>query len=486
MRIQGVFHIVSLVIFVFSLFFLVPHVASLMEGQGEYVFMGSCLLGLILAGFLRLIGRTQKTYTLRDGFLSVSLIWILAILLGAIPFKMGHVVPTWYDAIFEATSGLTTTGGTIIDDVDDLSQTYILWRSLLHWLGGLGIVVLLVAFVKSLGAQSSYFFYAESSVQDAGGLIPRVRQIAQHLWYVYIGITLACIGSLYLAGVSLFDSLNYSLSLMGAGGLSPTSAGVMAYDHAPLVEWVLIIFMILAGGNFALYVSGIRRRKLSLLWKNSELRFYGLLLTLGSLLVIICLALTDTSMGPLELVSAGAFMYVSMQTGTGFAVVDYTDWFVGAQGVLYVATFLGGCTGSMTGGIKMFRILILWRQLVRSLREGAHPDAISPVRLNNQAVNQTTLDRAAQFFFLYILTYILSVLVLTSLDLSVENSLGIVAGMLGNVGLAFGDFGPTGSFSGLSDGAKLVCIVDMILGRLEIFAILVLFLPSFWKGYLHK
>ncbi len=179
-------------------------------------------------------------------------------------------------------------------------------------------------------------------------------------------------------------------------------------------------------------------------------------------------------------------MYVSMQTGTGFAVVDYTDWFVGAQGVLYVATFLGGCTGSMTGGIKMFRILILWRQLVRSLREGAHPDAISPVRLNNQAVNQTTLDRAAQFFFLYILTYILSVLVLTSLDLSVENSLGIVAGMLGNVGLAFGDFGPTGSFSGLSDGAKLVCIVDMILGRLEIFAILVLFLPSFWKGYLHK
>lgn len=486
MRIQGVLRLVGQVVFVFSLFLLIPHVVSLIFGQGEWVFAFACLVGLILGCLLVYMGRKQNYFTLRDGFLTVTLIWFICIFIGALPFVVGKVLPSWVDALLESTSGLTTTGFTIIDQVDNLSPAYILWRSLLHWLGGLGIVVLLVGFVKSLGAQSSHFFYAESSIFGGNSLIPRVREIARHLLYVYSLITLACIGALTLAGMPLFHAINYAFSIMGAGGFAPTTNGALDYMNQPLIEWILIVFMVIAGGNFSLYVLCARRKRLSLLWQNSETRFYWLLLALGALAVILCLACTDRALSFGQLVSTGTFMYISMQTGTGLAVTDYTDWFVGAQAVLFIATFLGGCTGSMTGGLKMARLLILWRDMMRHLKQGAHPDAIMSVRINQQVVDQRSIDRAYQFFFLYLVTYALSVLLLTSSDVSIENSLGLVAGMLGNVGLAFGDYGPSGSLGDLSTFSKCICILDMVLGRLELFTVLVLFMPSFWKGYLHK
>lgn len=486
MRIQGVLRLVGQVVILFSLFLLLPHMAGFLLGQRDWVFLHACLAGLVLGGGLIYMGRKQDYFTVRDGFLTVTLIWLICIVIGALPFVMGQVLPSWLDALLESTSGLTTTGFSIIEDVDQLPLAYVVWRSLLHWLGGLGIVVLLVGFIKSLGSQSSHFFYAESSISGNASLIPRVREIARHLFYVYTLITLACIGALSLAGMPLFEAFNYALSVMGAGGFAPTSDGAMIYGNQPFIEWILILFMVLAGGNFSLYVLCIRRRRLSLLWQNSEMRFYWLLLALGAFALILCLGFTDTSLDLGQVLSKGAFMYVSMQTGTGLAVADYTDWFLGAQAILFIATFLGGCSGSMTGGIKMSRLLILWRDMMRHLKLGAHPDAIISVRINGQVVDQRSIDRSYQFFFLYLVIYAISVLLLTASDMTIENALGLSAGMLGNVGLAFADYGPSGSLGDLSDFSKCICILDMILGRLELFTVLVLFMPSFWKGYLHK
>ena len=485
MRLRGVARLVGQLLGLFSLVLLVHQGVDCWYRQDEYVFLLAAMIGLALSAGAYLWGRQQDYFTVRDGFLTVTVVWVLAIFIGALPFVIGQVLPTWTDALFEATSGLTTTGGSVISDVSALRPSYIVWRSLLHWLGGVGIIVLLVGFIKSLGAQGGHFFYTESSVKATGGLIPRVRQIARQLCLAYGALTLACILALYGAGLSLFDAINYAFSIMGEGGFAPSSEGPLIFENNILIMWIMIIFMALAGGNFAIYAALMQRRRWRLLWSNSEMRLYGLLLMGGATLVGCGLWLSsDLALG--QAFSTGAFMYVSMQVGAGFAIADYTQWFMGLQTILFIAMFIGGCTGSMTGGIKVSRLLILWRDMIRSLRHGAHPDLIASVRINNQAVDQRTIDRAGQFFFLYLLIFTISTLLLTGTGLSVSDSLGLAAGALGNVGLAFGAFGPIEGFAALNTGAKIICILDMILGRLELFTVLVLCMPSFWKSYLGK
>lgn len=489
MPILGVVHLVGVLVGFFSLFLLLPLGLALWNSgiydEETISFFMSFLLGQALSCSCLYWGKPAKAYSIRDGFLTVVLTWLASIVISSLPFYWGGVVPTYLDALFEATSGVTTTGASILPDLDVISYSYILWRSLMQWLGGLAIIVLLGGFMKSLGQPGSNILLVESNSQYKKGIVDRLRGITRYVVGTYIGLSCLGIFVFWGLGMSLFDAVNYSLSLMAGGGFFPNVGGLTAYAHMGTLQYVVLFFMVLAGGNFALYVSLWHRRQLSLIWKSSEIRLFLLLLLLGATCIWLTLVLVGNA--PLfASMQASLFMYVSMQSGTGLAITDYTQWPWLAQTFLFVGTFLGGCAGSMSNGFKMNRILVLWRNMLRGLQQGAHPDAITSVRLNHTPVANRSIDRAGQFFFLYILIYIFSALLMTGAGLTIFDALACASGMLGNIGLAFGSYGPNSSFAHLPSFAKIISIFDMFVGRLELFTVLVMFTRFFWKGYFGK
>jgi len=414
----------------------------------------------------------------REGYLIVVLSWVFMTIFGALPYYFSGACGIT-DALFESMSGLTTTGASIFNDVESLSKGMLLWRSLSQWIGGMGIIVLTIALFPLLGIGGIELFVAESPGPTSTKIHPRIKETAKSLWLLYCGFTALLSIILYVEGMGAFDALNHGLTTMATGGFSTKNASIAHFD-SPLIEYTIAFFMLVAGTNFAviyLMITG----KFKLAWKNDEFRFYIKLLA-GIALLLTLAIFNVTHMGFEESFRKGTFMLISMLTTTGFVTADYTSWHAGLTMCFFLLLFIGGCAGSTAGGIKVIRHYVLMRNTFYEFKRILHPRAIIRVKFNNAMVSGTVMTHILVFILLYLASFIFGSLILTILGMDFISSFGAIATCLGNVGPAIGDVGPLNNFAGIPESAKGFLSFMMLIGRLELFTVIIIFTPYFWRN----
>lgn len=481
MHLLVVQRILGVLLMVFSLTMLPPMAISFWVGDGATVgFTEAYLLTLVTGLLIWLpVRRHRQELRVRDGFFIVVLFWTVLGLSGALPFVLDKDFEmSITDAVFEAVSGLTTTGATVIVGIDNLPVSLLYYRQQLQWLGGMGIIVLAVAVLPMLGIGGMQLYRAEAPgpVKDSK-LTPRITGTAKALWLIYLVLTLVCSLAYWLAGMQPFDALGHAFSTVAIGGFSTHDASMGYYDSIT-IELVAVIFMLLSGANFALHFVAVRRRSLTGYWADSEFRAYVYLLGLVFLIVSFSLYVLGVYSSWGESLSRGLFQAVSIGTTTGFTTADYSLWPGFISILLLFTSFVGGCAGSTGGGIKVIRFLLLIKQGAREIQRLIHPNAEIPIRVNNKTVSPKVVDAVWGFFALYVASYVIMYLLLASTGLDLMTAFSAVGACINNLGPGLADVGTT--FAGLSDAAKWILCFAMLLGRLEIFTLLVLLTPAFW------
>ncbi len=459
-----------------AVFQLPSLVTAVWAGEPVRPFVESGLAALIFGLSLALSARTSdRRMRIRDGFLVVSGAWGLACVFGALPYVLtGALAPT--DAFFESTAGFTTTGSTVIGDVEALPHSLLLWRSLTQWLGGMGIIVFAIAVLPLLGIGGMKLFQAEVPGPVADKLTPRIADTARRLWLIYAGLTVAGGAALWLGGMGAFDALNHALTALSSGGFSTRNASIGAY-HSALIEWIVIAMMFAAGTNFVLHwhlLSG-RARKVA---RDPEFRFY-LLCVLGATLVFTTILVrAGSEPDPLR---AAAFQVVSLITTTGYGSADYERWPPLAHVMVLILLVLGGMAGSTSGGVKSLRVLLALRKLRAVVSQAVHPHALVSVSHGGRAVSDDVLNGIFTFFTAYFGIAALAALLVAAGGSDLLTSLSAVLSALGNVGPGLGAVGPTEHYGNLESFVKVGLALCMIAGRLEIFTLVVLLHPRFWR-----
>jgi len=439
-------------------------------------------LGLLLSHFGENGGHNGHIGT-REGYLIVASSWFLASVLGALPYWLSGWVSSYVDAVFETVSGFTTTGASIFSDVEVLPKSLLLWRSLTHWLGGMGIIVLFLIFLTNIGVGAVNLFKAESPGPTVDRVLPRIRLMAKELWKIYVVLTGMEIVLLFLGGMGFFDAVNHAFATMATGGFSTKNASIKYFDSLYL-ELVIVFFMFVAGGNFCLYYL-VWSKGIKHLVRNIEFRFY-LFIAVFSTLAVALLVCADKGVSFASGLRDALFTVVSIMTTTGFATADFDQWPPAAKIILFLLMFSGGCAGSTAGGIKVVRLLILFRNAVGSLLKAVHPNIVRTIKIDGKPVDFEVLNAVLQFFYLYMLVFFVSVLLVAATGTPPFDAMGAVAATLGNIGPGFGIVGPTSTYADVHPLAKIVLIADMLLGRLELITILVLFHPDFWQPYIDR
>ena len=448
----------------------------------EDILIGLGLAGTITlsAGFTAWIATrfaSNKNIRKRDGYLIVTLGWLFMSMFGALPYFFTGAIPDFTNAFFETISGYTTTGATILTDIEVLPKGILFWRSLTHWIGGMGIIVLTVAILPLLGIGGMQLFVAESPGVSPDKLHPRITETAKRLWFVYVALTAMEMVLLYLAGMNLFDAINHSMSTMATGGFSTKNASI-AYYTSPAIHYIIIIFMFLAGTNFTLMYFGFKRTY-SKVFRNEEFRWY--LITSIVLVVLVAAGVYYFTPKDMELsFRDAAFQVISIITTTGFITADYTVWSPVLTFVFFIIFFIGGSTGSTAGGIKMMRHVVLAKNSILELKRQLHPSAIIPVRFNGRAVPLGITFNITAFILIYLLFFFLGSLFMSFLGLDFASAIGSVTATLGNIGPGLGAVGPVENYSEIPVIGKWFLSFLMLLGRLELFTVLILFMPYFW------
>jgi trk system potassium uptake protein TrkH len=478
----AVAHILGLMMAFFAISFVIPMVCAVITGDGMFTEFGIAALLNVVAGLAiaALTRRHKRELKARDGFLLVTLAWVLMSASAAVPLLIALPELGVTDAYFEAVSGLTTTGATVLTGLDNLPPSINLWRHTLHWFGGIGIIVLAVAVLPLLGVGGMALYRAEApgSIKDEK-LTPRITQTAKALWLTYAGLTLLALIALRVAGMDWFDALCHAFSVVALGGFSTHDASIGHFD-SPAIEFVLLLFMLVSMVNFARHFTAVRTRSLMPYRKDPELK--TMLVILGfSVIVIATLLVVDGMYAPLEALRHAVFNVVSVATTTGFSSENYDIWPIFAPVWMLFLSCIICATGSTGGGIKMFRTLMLARQALREMKQLVHPSAVIPVRIAGQVIPERIAASVLAFIFLYfqtvaVLTFLM---LLTGLDL--VTAFSSVVASVNNLGPALGPTGAAGNYAVLSDVQTWICIVAMILGRLEIFGVLVLFTAAFWQ-----
>lgn len=415
----------------------------------------------------------------RDGFGIVVFGWITAAIAGSLPFLFTNTIPSFSAALFESMSGLTTTGASVIADVERLPRAVLLWRAMTHFFGGMGVLVLVVAILPLIGSGGMSLFRAEMTGPVKNRLTPRIATTAKLLWVVYITLIALQVVLLRLAGMPWFDSVCHSFATLSSGGLSVRNASIGAYN-SPLIEGIVVLFMFLSGVNFSLLLHALRG-DLRTVWRDSEFRFYLLVWFAVCCFFTGGLALTTTTPF-LEALRAAFFTATSVMTTTGFSTVNYDVWPDFLRIALLLVFFLGACAGSTSGSIKMIRILTVFRFTIREIRRWIHPQAVMPVKINNTPIEGGVLNSILGFVLLFIATFAVGSFLMT--PFFPGDPLGAIsstATALCNVGLGFGSVGPTENFSAIAPAGKYLLTFFMMLGRLELYTVLVLFAPALWR-----
>ncbi|MFN5010624.1 MAG: TrkH family potassium uptake protein [Gammaproteobacteria bacterium] len=479
----AVAHVLGMMMAVFAVTFLMPLVSALVFQDGTFddfaVAAGiNVVLGLALAGLTRRYKRELKP---RDGFLLVTLSWVLMSASAAIPLMIALPGLSFTDAYFEAMSGLTTTGSTVLTGLDALQPSINLWRHALHWFGGIGIIVLAVAVLPLLGVGGMALYRAETPgpVKDEK-LTPRITETAKALWFTYMGFTAVGIVALRVAGMGWFDAICHTFSAMGLGGFSTRDASVGAFDSVA-VELVLVVLMLAASLNFARHYAAVRGRTLMPYRRDPEARVILWVVAFSVLAIAVLLAWRGTYPTFAESLRHSLFNVVSVATTTGFVSQDFGLWPIFAPVWMLFLSCIVCSTGSTGGGIKMFRTLLLAKQAQREMKLLMHPSAVIPIRIGGQVVADRIAYSVLAFIFLYTATIAVLTFALLLTGLPVVEAFTSVVASVNNMGPGIGQTGPAGNYQGLTDTQTWICTVAMLLGRLEIFSVLVLFTAAFWR-----
>ncbi len=413
----------------------------------------------------------------REGFAIVSFGWSAMAVFGALPFLLTGSIPSVTDAIFESMSGFTTTGASIISDVESLPKSVLFWRSFTHWLGGMGIIVISLAILPMLGIGGMQLFKAESPGPTKDKLTPRIRQTAALLWGVYVLLSILEAVLLKLCGMDLFEALCHTFGTMATGGFSTRNASIATYDN-PWIHWVIILFMFIAGTNFTLHYQALRGKPLRY-FRDAEFRYYGATVLIAVLAVLFSSwsSLRENGQHLRDVV----FQVVSLLTTTGYVTADYAQWHPFAILILLMLMFIGGMAASTGGGMKVMRVVIVLKHAHIEIKKLIHPHAIFPLRFGKRIIAQDIATNVLGFFLLFIVIFVAGGAVLLMLGLDFSTALGASIACLANIGPGIGEVGPTGNYAALPGIAKWVLIVMMLMGRLELYTVLVLFSRSFWR-----
>ncbi len=416
--------------------------------------------------------------TRRDGYILVSFAWVVFSIFGMLPFYLSGYIPGITDAFFETMSGFSTTGATILDNIETLPHGLQFWRCMTQWIGGLGIILFTIAVLPIFGVSGLQVFAAEASGPTHDKVHPRIGVTAKWIWSIYVGITLLLTILLRIGGMDWFDCICHAFSTAGTGGFS-TRQDSIAYFHSSYIEYVISIFMFICGINFTVLLLFVNR-KFKKSFQDAELRWYFWSVVLFTGLITVILYGTSP-MGEEEAFRNALFQVISLHTSTGFATADYMQWAPITWGMFLVLMVVGACAGSTTGGLKCIRILILAKVLRNEFKRILHPNAVLPVRVNTQVVSPGIVSTVLAFCFFYLLITSVSTLLMLAMGVGFNESIGCVISSLGNMGVSLGEMGPAYSWSALPDLAKWLMAFLMLLGRLELFTVLLLFTPDFWR-----
>jgi trk system potassium uptake protein TrkH len=463
-------HILGSFLKFLALAYVIPLAAALYYGENWQIFLYSLLATLAIGLLLEFGFRTTREMERADGFAIVSFAWLLIPLFGALPY----IFLGWgfLDAFFEAMSGFTTTGATILRVVEELPRSALLWRSLTQWLGGMGVIVLFIAILPKLGVGGSQLFDREFPGPLPEKLRPRFRTTARILWTIYVAFTGAEIAFLYfLAKLKLFDSICISLCTLPTGGFTPTTASIGAYGN-PLAEYIIMVFMFLAGTSFIIHYQVLRGNLKAI--KGEEFRLYLIILLVATSLLIFSQGLNSYRYG--------LFQAISIMTTTGFVTCDFGLWSYGARMLLLALMFIGACGGSTGGAMKVARTLTLLKYSGVMMRKAIFPKAVIPVKVDQKPVPEEVTRDVISFFFLYLLVAAVASIILGFLGLDLETAISAAAASLGNVGPGLGAVGPAANYAWLPGAGKAILIICMWFGRLELFTVFMIFSPHFWKS----
>ena len=460
-----------------ALFLALPCVAALIYGEREgFAYLVVAVSCLLVGALGKLRKPKSSVFYAREGFVAVSLSWILLSVTGALPLFLSGEFSSYTDALFETISGLTTTGASILADVEALSKCNLFWRSFTHWIGGMGVLVLILAILPLAGGYNMHLMRAESPGPSVGKLVPRVRHTARILYEMYIFLTVIQIILLLLTGMSPFEAMTISFGTAGTGGFGVLNSSIGSYAVASQV--VITIFMILFGVNFNVYYL-IRARKPMQAFKHEEMRYYlGIIL---AAVLLITINIRGSFQSLFEAFHHAAFQVASIITTTGFSTVDFNMWPEFSKAILVALMFVGACAGSTGGGIKVSRVMIMLKMVKNELSHLIHPKRVRQVTIESRVVNKEILRSISVFFIAYIVIFAASTLLVSLDNLDFTTNFTAVAATLNNIGPGLNEVGPAANFSVYCQPAKFVLMFDMLAGRLELFPLLLLFSPSTWK-----
>ncbi len=477
-----IFRIVGLLLMVFSTTVIPPLVVSWWYNDAETMAFLNAFAVILLSGFLvwMPVRHLRRELRIRDGFIVVVLFWFVFGLVGSLPLYLSNSLDaTFTDALFESISALTTTGATVFTGLDDLPRSILYYRQQLQWLGGMGIIVLAVAVLPMLGIGGMQLYRAETPgpIKD-NKLTPRITETAKALWYIYLSLTIACALAYWLAGMTPFDAVGHSFSTVAIGGFSTHDASIGFFNNR-LIEIIAGFFMLLSGINFALHFSSLRSHSLKPYLFDVEFRVYLIILAFASMISVLYLHFTETFATWGDAVHHGIFQTISIGTTAGFTTSDYYNWPGFLPVMLLFISFVGGCAGSTGGGMKVIRFILLFKQGVREIFRLIHPSAQIPVKIGGKVMPENVSNAIWGFFALYVASFSIMMLFLMASGLDQVTAFSALAACLNNLGPGLGDVGA--NYKDINDFSKWILCFAMLLGRLEIFTLLVILTPSFWR-----
>ena len=468
-------------------FLLIVESAFMLTGLGFAFYYGESFWPLfyssVITGVLGLViwwrtyDKNKKSIGRRDGYLIVSLSWVIISIFGTLPFLFSGVITNFSDAFFETISGFTTTGATVLTDIEVVPRNILYWRSMTHWIGGMGIIVLTVAILPFLGIGGLQLMIAEMPGITPDKLHPRITETAKRFWAIYVIFTISEVLLLWLGEMDFFNAVCHSFSTMATGGFSTQNNSIAGY--MPYTQYVIVLFMIFAGTNFTLHYF-VLHRKFDKVYKNEEFKVYFWIITIISIFITLGLFFSE-GMDPENSFRDAIFQVVSILTTTGFVSADYSLWPSFLWMFIFALMFIGGSAGSTGGGVKIIRHLLLVKNSLLEMKRSIHPHAIIPVKYNGKSVSQQIIFNVMAFFLIYILIFSFGTLSLSLLGYNFETSIGATIATLGNIGPGIGNVGPVDNYAFFSPFAKWMLSLLMLLGRLELFTVLIVLSPSFWK-----
>tara|TARA_R110002072_G_scaffold1369_7_gene11341 strand:+ start:29014 stop:30462 length:1449 start_codon:yes stop_codon:yes gene_type:complete len=481
MHLQIALKVLGILLMLFSITMLPPIIVSLIYEDGAFIAFADTFVFTLIVGFMLWLTfmRQKAEMRIKDGFLITTMFYLILGVVGAIPLIQDSGIGlSWPNALFESFSGLTTTGATVLVQIDTLPESILFYRQQLQWFGGMGIIVLAVAILPMLGIGGMQLYRAETPgpVKDSK-LTPRIKQTALALWSIYLGLTLICALAYWAAGMTLFDAICHSFSTVAIGGFSTHDASIGYFDSA-LIESIAIFFMVLAGMNFGLHFFAFRERTVGHYLRDDEVKFYLAILIATTFVVSLVLYQSAEYPG-FQALRYGAFQVVSVFTTTGFVTADFSAWPSMLPYLIFFGAFTGACAGSTGGGMKVMRVMLICKQGLREIHRLIHPNAIFPIKMNKRPVSNRIVEAVWGFFSVYVIVFLFMLLAMIATGLDFLSAFSAVAASINNLGPGLGQVAY--HFADMTDIAKIILCFAMILGRLEIFTLLVLFTPMFWR-----